>query len=93
MTESASNGPENDLVLDLEALLNAGIVVFHDEPGHLRRYGLSPLGAELAARRTQGTRVARVIVLDEACPACGSTAGVDAGARCLSCRVAWPPYM
>lgn len=39
----------DQLALDLQALLDAGLIEFHDGPG-VRRYVLSPLGLEFTAR-------------------------------------------
>src|SRR5689334_9220695 len=94
-TEAGGNSPLNELALDLEALVDAGLIEFRDEPG-ARRYALSARGQELAGRkRTRGHDGCEShdwSALDR-CPVCGSDAGFDAGARCLRCRIAAPPYM
>jgi hypothetical protein len=85
-----------NLVLDLQVLVDAGLLEFHDGPVGVRQYGLTERGKRLAAQRPARVEVAREAhdwsSLDS-CPRCGSTAGFDAGARCRQCMVAAPPYM
>jgi hypothetical protein len=46
-------GESEQLALDLQALVDAGLVEFHDGPG-LRRYALTLRGLELTARQSRG---------------------------------------
>jgi hypothetical protein len=100
--------PENQLALDLQGLVDDGLVEFEDEAAlRVRRYKTTPLAAHLRAEVRQRARSAlspRPIEGqlefpspassgEAPCSHCGSMAGLDAGARCRQCHVCQPPYM
>jgi hypothetical protein len=100
--------PDNQLALDLQGLLDDGLVEFEDEAElRVRRYKTTPMAAHLRAEVRQRAGAARnprpiegqlefrsPASYEEApCSHCGSTAGLDAGARCRQCHVSQPPYM
>src|ERR671916_301528 len=102
------NVPDNQLALDLQGLVNDGLVEFEDEAElRVRRYKTTPLAAHLRAEVRQRGRPARSPRLMEGqleflspafsaetpCSHCGATAGLDAGARCRHCHVFQPPYL
>ena len=87
------------LMADLDALVQAGVLVEIHERGRPSRYALSTYGRALvvddvelrAARLTEELLPSARQIEAEACPHCGSPAGYDAGARCRSCLVAFLP--
>jgi hypothetical protein len=95
--------PENQLVLDLQDLLDTGLVEFEDEPDPgVRHYKTTALAARLTAESRQRSarrppRIAGQLEFrspqEAPCAHCGSAAGYDEGARCRHCHVAQPPYM
>lgn len=103
MNGTPHNPGDNDLAADLQALVDAGLVEFHDGPGPVRRYGLTVDGAQMksrAAERTARPRVRGHVGCEgydwsapAPCPNCLSTEGFDAGGRCRVCHVPVPPYM
>src|SRR4051812_25289246 len=63
-----------DLAVDLQALVDAGLVVFQDEPGRLRRYALTDAARTLAETRGTGRDRVREADVPEECPACRAQA-------------------
>jgi hypothetical protein len=91
-----------NLFNDLQAMVEAGLVVEVLVPGEPSRYALSDFGERLAGWAAMDEPQAGdpaephhefPLHWPEPCPACGATDGFDGGNRCRRCRVAWPPEM
>ena len=81
------------LMADLEALVDARLVVEIRELGQPSRYGLSRSGRNLASRSDPDGHVYPIEDWPEPCPACLAREGFDGGGRCNRCHIAWPPEM
>jgi hypothetical protein len=91
----------NQLVLDLQDLLDVGLVEYKDEadPG-VRHFKPTPLAARLTAEVRQRRRSRQIdgqlafrSPAETPCAHCGAVEGFDEGARCRNCHVPQPPYM
>jgi hypothetical protein len=94
------NGAEIDsvaeieqLMSDLQALVDADLVVEVRELGLPSRYALTVSGHDLASCSAAVSHVYPVADWPEPCPACGAREGFDGGGRCYRCHIAWPPEM
>ena len=81
------------LMSDLQALMDAGLVVETREHGQPSRYGLGRSGRDLASRAGPDGHVYPIEGWPEPCPACSAREGFDGGGRCNRCHIAWPPEM
>lgn len=79
------------LMADLQALVDARLVVEIRELGQPSRYELTRSGRDLASR--SNGHVYPIEDWPEPCPACRAREGFDGGGRCHRCHIAWPPEM
>ena len=77
---------------DLEALVDARLVVEIRELGQPSRYGLSRSGRNLASRSDPDGHVYPIEDWPEPCPACLAREGLM-GRSVNRCHIAWPPEM